>query len=103
MNNPIWVAIITVAGTSFALWLKHTFDLDDQRRTDEIDGRAENERYKSAFQELLIYAEQLKQSVVAIETIRHTNADYAMARLTELAHEPSTIFQRLRDYVAGKD
>lgn len=102
MTDAVAVAFITTAGTVLALSLKRWWDVADRRRDGNANEREECERYRVAFRELLHYARQVKQSVVAIEAIRAQNPNYAMARLTELAHESNEIFDRLCDYVAGK-
>lgn len=103
MTDAIAVALITTAGATIGLCLKRWWDVSDHRRNSDGNEREECERYRTAFREIMHYARQLKQSVIAIEDIRHENHDYAMARLTELASEPHDIFERLRDYIAGNE
>lgn len=103
LDTPTAVALITTGGGIVGLSLKRWWDVTDRRRDGEGNEREECERTRAAFRALLHYARQYKQSVVIINEIRAENPSYAMARLTELANESNEIFDRLVDYIAGKN
>lgn len=101
MTDTVAVALITAISTALGLCLKRWWDNQDHRRANTVDKRAICERHEYAWHEVSHFARSLQQSICMLDTIMPTNADYAKARLTELAHEAknSQYLKELRKYV----
>jgi hypothetical protein len=104
MTDTIAVALITAVSAASGLCLKRWWDTQDHRRAVTDEERDTCERCRIAFREVCHLTRSLQQSICMVELMRTTNPEYAMARLSELAHEAqnSSYLNELRDYVEGR-